>query len=243
VSKLLISVILPIYNGERYLLQSLGSVIAQTDRDWELIVVDDGSTDSGPDLIQSAHGPIRYVRQSNAGTAAARNTGVRLARGELLAFLDQDDYWEPRKLEWQRQALEISPQLDGVFGHVLEFYDLPGAERQEAVTAETLKAGILPSAMLLRRAAFDRVGLFDPRWNLVEWSDWYARSKEAGLDMRVLPQCVAWRRIHPGNKGNAGRASQIEYARVFKAALDRRRARDKAGGDVPPDSGSAGTVQ
>ncbi len=96
----IVSVVIPVYNKRRYLRRALHSVLQQTEQDVEIILVDDGSTDGSLDTVYDIKDPrIRYVRQSNAGVSAARNTGVKLSRSPLIAFLDADDAWEPEFLE------------------------------------------------------------------------------------------------------------------------------------------------
>jgi glycosyltransferase involved in cell wall biosynthesis len=228
VSAELISIILPTYNGETYLPQALESVRAQTDHDWELLLIDDGSTDRTAEIARQVGFPLRYFYQENRGTAAARNRGVELARGTLFAFLDQDDFWEPHKLEWQRAALQARPELDGVFGQMMEFERAEDLHEPGAGVQQVLKPGILPSGMLIRKDSFLRVGGFDPQFKLSEWSEWYLRATGGGLRFQVLPERVGWRRIHSNNKGNVPRRELTEYARIFKQALDRKRA---LGGD------------
>src|SRR5687768_9695612 len=123
----LVSVIVPVHQGERYLGEAVESVLAQTYAPIELIVVDDGSTDRSADIARGFGPVVRYVYQVNAGQSAARNHGVRLARGPLLAFLDDDDSWSPGKLALQVAALASDPCLEAVFGHVRQFVspDLP----------------------------------------------------------------------------------------------------------------------
>jgi len=96
-----VSVIIPAYNAERYLGEALDSVMAQTWRDIEVVVVDDGSTDGTQEIVRGYGPPVRLLEQANAGPAAARNRGVREAEGELVAFLDSDDLWLPEKLALQ----------------------------------------------------------------------------------------------------------------------------------------------
>src|SRR6187549_3720033 len=106
----LVSIIVPVYNGERYLRAALESIFAQTYRPLEVIVVDDGSVDDSGVIAQSFP-EVRYIRQENQGVAAARNHGIETARGEFYAFLDQDDLWTPEKLTVQISYLLNDPDL------------------------------------------------------------------------------------------------------------------------------------
>ena len=114
-----VSVIIPTYNRARYLREAVESVLAQTYTDWELIVVDDGSTDETRRVVQSyvSRDPrVFYRAQANRGEGAARNTGIQLARSRYVAFLDDDDLWLPEKLAWQLEALAHHPEAPWVFG-------------------------------------------------------------------------------------------------------------------------------
>ncbi len=119
------SVIIPVYNAGAYIESSLASVFAQSCGDFEVIVVDDGSTDDTADRVNTFahHTALRYVYQTNAGPAAARNTGIDLARGQLIAFLDSDDLWHPRKLEAHLQQMQNAPALGMTFNWFEVFYD------------------------------------------------------------------------------------------------------------------------
>ena len=124
------SVIIPVYNAGAYIEASLASVFAQTCQDFEVIVVDDGSTDDTADLVNTfSHHAVRYVYQENAGVAAARNTGLNLVRGQLIAFLDSDDLWHPRKLEAHLERLQNAPHLGMSFNWFEVFYDRPDLDR------------------------------------------------------------------------------------------------------------------
>src|ERR1044072_1092605 len=101
-----VSVVMPVYNGEKYLRSAIQSVLDQTFHDFEIIVVDDGSKDSTPAIAQSYGDRVRYVRQENAGVAAAVNHGISLARGRYFAWLSHDDLWAPEKLSEQLRALQ-----------------------------------------------------------------------------------------------------------------------------------------
>ncbi len=234
----LVSVIVPVHQGERYLAEAVASVLAQTYTPVELIVVDDGSTDRSADIARGFGPVVRYVYQANAGQSAARNHGVRLARGPLLAFLDDDDYWSPGKLALQVAALASDPSLEAVFGLVRQFVspDLaPEAAARVRYHAEVMP-GQVPGAMLIRREAFARVGSFDPRFRVGEFVHWYARAVDLGLRTVLLPDIVLHRRLHADNEGIKQRAESVQYVRVLKATLDRRRAlqRPVEGGSGPP---------
>ncbi len=124
------SIIIPVYNASAYIEQSLTSVFAQTYCDFEVIVVDDGSTDDTVDRVKkfSHHASLRYVYQANAGPAAARNTGLQLASGELIAFLDVDDLWHPGKLQAHFERMQTSPKIGLSFNWFKVFHDRPDVE-------------------------------------------------------------------------------------------------------------------
>ncbi|MBD1877295.1 glycosyltransferase family A protein [Coleofasciculus sp. FACHB-T130] len=223
---LLISVIIPVYNCERYLAEAIESVLAQTYQSIEIIVVDDGSTDGSAEVAKRFGSLVRYYFQTNSGSAAARNHGIELSQGNFFAFLDADDLWVEDKLASQMTAFESEPELDLVFGLVEQFYspDLEESMRAKIHCPTELVPGHIPSALLIKRDAFFRVGSFEPNWTIAEFASWYVRAVELKLRMKVLPYLVAKRRIHKKNKGITERQFQTEYIKILKASLDRRRA-------------------
>ena len=108
----LVSCVIPVYNGARYLAESIESVLAQEYRPLEVIVVDDGSTDGTGAVLDAFGDRIRSFRQENGGPSVARNRGMEMSRGEFIAFLDADDLWVPDKLRLQLDAMEARPYLD-----------------------------------------------------------------------------------------------------------------------------------
>lgn len=227
----LVSVVIPVYNRERYLAEAIESVLGQSCGSTEIIVVDDGSTDGSGRVAKGFGSRVRYTRQDNGGIGAARNTGVEMAAGSFIAFLDSDDIWTEDKLELQMKAFEEMPHLDIIFGHVKQFCspELTVEARGKVRCPEKPMPGYVPSAVIVRRDAFFRVGLFDAGRKTAEFMDWYLRAVELGFKARVLPQVMVKRRIHDTNHGITERMSQKEYVRILKASLDRRRS--ATGGD------------
>jgi glycosyltransferase involved in cell wall biosynthesis len=220
-----VSAIVPVYNGERYLAMAIESALAQTEPPVEIIVVDDGSTD-GSAVVAKAYGaPVRCLSSPHGGLSAALNRGIRHARGAFLAFLDADDLWVDVKLARELDVLAADPGLDAVFGHVEQFVspDVEEAARPALPDAVRLAPGYLTGTLLIRAAAFHRVGLFDPRWQIGNFIDWYLRAQETGLRSAMLPEVLLRRRLHADNMGTRERASRHAYARILKHALDRRR--------------------
>jgi glycosyltransferase involved in cell wall biosynthesis len=224
----LVSVIIPVYNAEAFLGEALESVFAQTYRPIEVIVVDDGSTDGSAQVAQRFVS-VHYTFQSHQGAAAARNQGLSLAQGEYIAFLDADDIWLKEKLAWQIAAFGIDPKPDLVFGHVQQFRSAKTTPMQQAPEdAAPAVPGLIPTTMVVRHEACQRVGPFEPRWRVAEFLDWYVRALELGLKSEMLPQVVARRRVHGTNLSFREREHRSDYVSVLKLALDRRRQSEKA---------------
>ncbi len=219
-----VSVIIPVYNSARYLGEAIESVLAQTRPPDEVMVVDDGSTDDSAGVAQRY--PVRLLRQANAGASVARNHGVEAASGSLLAFLDADDLWLPGKLAWQVEALRAEPELDAVLGHIQQFRS-PDVQAAAEDTAPfwAAQAGPHPDTLLVRRAAFERIGPFDPAWRVAQWVEWFMRAEALGWRARMLTQVLARRRIHDQNMGIYHKElARAEYLRLLKLGLARRRA-------------------
>jgi glycosyltransferase involved in cell wall biosynthesis len=175
--------------------------------------------------VAAAFGPpVRCVRRQRAGVAAALNTGIQATRGELLAFIDADDYWIRDKLELQVRALIANPRLDFVLGHVSEFRspDLSTDDGARLAPRSGSVPGPSTGTMLIRREAFMRVGPFATEWTLGEFVDWYARAVDAGLEAEMLPKVVLMRRLHRANTGIRSGHSRTDYVRVVRAILERR---------------------
>ncbi len=228
----MVSVIIPVYNGELYLAEAIESVLAQTAPALEILVVDDGSTDGSAAVARRFLPRILLKSQPNAGAGAAKNSGVRAACGELLAFLDADDIWLPHKLETQRAALRSDGSAEAVCGRVEQFVspELDAAQMQGVHCAAAPLPGPLTSALLIRREAFLRAGWFTEDSRTNDFAEWWLRATEQGLRVRMVSEVLLRRRLHRGNMGRIDPDSKPGLLRLVKASLDRRRASETGGG-------------
>jgi len=222
-----ISVIIPVHNGQRYLGEAIDSVLSQGDYSLDVLVVDDGSSDDSAKIAKSFGPAVRYHYQSQKGAAQARNTGLALTEGRLIAFLDADDIWMANKLTAQLAALTKHTNLDMVFGHTEQFVspELDDEGRRTLRCPTEPMPAYIPSAMLVRRDSFNVVGPFSSDFDIGEFVDWYARAMDADLSSLMLPEVLLRRRIHRTNQGVTKRESyQAEYMRILRKSLQRRRA-------------------
>jgi glycosyltransferase involved in cell wall biosynthesis len=216
-----IDTVIPVRDGARFLAAAIESVLNQTLPPARVIVIDDGSADESATIAEGFGPPVTVLRRPPRGGPAALNDGLAESDAPLVAFLDADDLWLPQRLELQVEALTARPETDLAFGHVIEFVD----GDVENVTARTEpQPGITKSALLARRSAFDRVGLFDTSYDVVDFPEWHARARAAGLVEHVVSEVVVRRRVHGGNVTLRRRATlNAEYLRMARTALARRR--------------------
>ena len=224
-----VSVVVPVRDGAAFLGEALASVLAQDLAPAEVIVVDDGSADASAEIAARAGPRVRVICQPQLGVSAARNRGVREARGEWIAFLDADDRWLPGKQRLQDAAIAASPGVALVFGHVRQFFS-PELKRDDTPQPEVLP-GVIPSTAWVERAAFLATGGFSEEWRAAEWVEWYVRAQQRGLRSVMVPEVVAERRIHANNSGPQRDPGRAEYVRLAREALARRRARGSAADD------------
>jgi teichuronic acid biosynthesis glycosyltransferase TuaG len=208
----LVSVVMPAFNAGRHIAQSIESVLGQTFGGWELIVVDDGSTDDTAEVSRrfaAADGRVRYFRRTNGGQAAARNTGLAHARGRVVAFLDADDLWLPDKLAAQVAVLEESGadfvycdgyvfSDDGADTSEKHFHALPGPTPGAEMFRTLFGANHVGTlTVLVRRAALDAVGLFDEGrayQNCEDYDLWLRLAKHGARFYGMTERLVRYRR-------------------------------------------------
>jgi glycosyltransferase involved in cell wall biosynthesis len=223
----LISCIVPVYNGERYLAAAIANILEQTYQPLELIVVDDGSSDGTPRVIEGFGAALRSFQQPNQGHAAARNLGLRHARGPLIAFQDADDLWHPRKLERQMALLGQHPGAGGCVSHVQNFWDeedteavdsMPDRRRPQTVVGFTIPC------LLAHRWVYDRVGVFDTSLGHTDDTEWFLRVRRAAIVIEIVPEVLCYRRMHATNRSRVHADESLdEYLLLLKKHLDKRR--------------------
>jgi glycosyltransferase involved in cell wall biosynthesis len=235
---ILVTAAIPTYNRARFLAGALESILAQTFRDFEVLVVDDGSTDETSAVLATYGDRIRVVRQENQGRSAARNRAVREARGRYVSFLDSDDCWLPEKLERQVPLLEADPRVAMAHGHVDVIAEdgrplaedtechrrLFSAAHRNPVTyaGYALDCRCFSSAMTARVEALERVGLYDPGLLLDDYDVYLRLALEYEIQFLHGPP-VAVYRLHPGQMTTYELTmGQIQTAMKHLALLEER---------------------
>jgi glycosyltransferase involved in cell wall biosynthesis len=236
VNRPLASVVVPAFEAESFVAESIESVLAQTYSPIETIVVDDGSADATAE-IAAAYPEVTLIRQENAGPSAARNRGFAASSGEIVAFHDSDDAMTPEKMEVQVGHLLANPEVECVLAEQ-ELVIEPGAElpfwaegtkvptvmppRPEEFADEPV---VHPMTMVLRRETFLRVGGFDDALRPAEDFDWMLRAAELEVEFARLPEVLLRRRVHPASLTQDAAAARSALFRAFKARIERNRAR------------------
>ncbi len=204
-----VSVVIPAWNAARTLPETLASVFGQTFADYEVVVVDDGSTDGTADLLGRYGDRIRVLQKPNEGRpSTTRNLGVRAARGELIAFLDADDRWQPEKLARQVALFDQNPGLGLAYsaatvidgeGRPIRVARCPSAGRGHAYGLLSTRNFIVGSSAMARRAAIESVGYYDESLTSAEnWDLWIRIAKNWEIDF--VPEPLTDYRVHPGNR-------------------------------------------
>lgn len=221
-----ISVVIPVYNTEKYLACAIESVLDQKGNfALDLIVLDDGSTDKTAEIAKSFGNRLRYIYQTNSGISATRNAGIKAAQGDFIAFLDADDYWTENKLSLQIHAFEMDTSLDIVFGQIQQFLspELSPEAKAKLVCDSKIMPGYHASTLMIRKESLSKVGFFNPELKAGEFLDWYDRAKKIGLNISVLPELLAMRRLHETNYGIVQRKVYGDYFKMLKLAMDRKK--------------------
>lgn len=203
-----VSVIIPTYRHKDYVLETLNSVFAQTYKDYEVIVVNDGSPDDTDQVLRPLReaGQIRYVEQANGGQASARNRGLAEASGELIAFLDDDDLWPPDKLEWQTATLRHRADLVAIAGIAALFEQATASARPRKTPPLVLTCKSLflrnplssPGQMLIRASTMKKLGGFNPNvWGADDLDLWMRLAHFGRIEIEA--RVALYYRLHATN--------------------------------------------
>lgn len=232
-----ISVVIPTYNYGKFVCQAVDSVLAQTCPPLEIIVVDDGSTDNTRELLKTYGNRIQYIYQENRHLSAARNTGIRAAKGEWIAFLDSDDLWHPQKLERISNIITTHPELSAVSTDGITFQDQPPAVKaifsgagslipiglRELVYGVPFSGG---SSAIVKRECLIQVGLFKETLRSVEDLDMWLRLAAHYRLMR-LGELLTIVRVHPTSMSAQAERMEANHRKmlseVFAAIPELRR--------------------
>lgn len=220
----LVSAIIPVYNGDRYLAEALESILKQTYQPIEVIAVDDGSTDNSANIARS-YKEVRYIYQPNQGVAVARNVGISHARGELIAFLDQDDLWTPNKLSVQVDYLLKHENIGYTLAKMRVFLE-SGTDRPGWLNKDYLSEDIpayIVGALVVRKSVLERVGEFNPTYRYGNDSDWFFRAADVGIPMAILPETLLHKRIHGANESHKVQAMTLDLLKVVRSSIHRKR--------------------
>lgn len=224
-----VSVVIPAYNAVRFLPQTLSSVFAQTFQDFEVVIVDDGSTDATAQWLTTVEETrVRFIQQPNQGAAVARNRGIHESKGEYIAFLDADDLWESTKLEQQVVCLDTRPEVGFVhtairfiddtgfdLGRILKVDHKDGYVWGDMVVRHGVRCGSTP---MIRRECFDRLGVFDTTLSFGEdWDMWLRVA--ARYPVAVLNEPLVAYRQHGGNMSKDYQQILPNYLNILDQAF------------------------
>lgn len=216
-----ITTIMAVYNGEKYILEAISSLISQSYHNHEILVVDDGSTDNTADIVKNLHAKVTLLRKENGGVSSARNLGITHSKGHYINFCDHDDICPPDRLFNLLEALQSDPDIDFAFGHVEEFSD---SAKHLKIQPTKYAPGVCSGGIMIKKSAIEQIGQFDTSLSVAEFMDYFLRAKDLGLKFKIIPQTVLKRRIHNSNNSFLNRERlQLEYTTVLKNSLNRRK--------------------
>ena len=223
-----LSVIVPVYNREKVIVETLENITNQNYPELDIIVVNDGSEDNSEEAVLRFGGNVRYFKQHNVGPAQARNRGIINSMNDYIGFLDSDDLWPDNMLEYLVTELQNDKEADVVKGYAQLAYYNQSSGKFECFgnPAECFPNYI--TGTVFRRSVFDKVGLFDKELRFGEDLDWFNRAGEMNIKVKQLNCATVIVRRHSENMTEGKNLVELNVLRVFKKALDRKRVIEKA---------------
>lgn len=228
ISKLpLVSVIIPVFNTEKYIIEALNSVINQTYKNIEIIAVDDASTDSSVKII-SDFKDIKLIKLAeNMGVGYARNIGIKESTGKFITFLDSDDFWVKEKLKIQIDKLLKDQNIGGVFGKFENFFEkkveIPPYINKNSFLKPDLGRIKSLGTIMLRKSVFEKVGMFSEKIRSGEDIDWFFRAGDAGIKFTFYPNLLMYRRLHETNLSYSSLNNITTLMEILKSSIQKKR--------------------
>ena len=217
-----VSVIIPVYNGSRYLAATIESVLAQTYPLHEIIVIDDGSTDSSPDILRAYGDRLRVTRQTNQGVAATRNAALKQATGDVINFIDQDDLWPAGRTEALVSALQSDPDALVAAGQVEVLYERsrpPSPLDNFGTAVREFYVG----SLCIRKEVFDLLGPLHTGLGYADDVDFFMRRREANIKTVYVDDVTLRYRLHESNTSGNRSVTNAHLMAALRESLQRRR--------------------
>jgi glycosyltransferase involved in cell wall biosynthesis len=220
----LVSIIIVVRNGDRYLGNAIESVLAQSYRDYEIIVVDGNSTDN-TEKIAKSYDRVRLIRQTGEGIADAYNLGIDLSEGEFIAFLSHDDLWTQDKLTLQINYLLEHSEVQYIVGRVKFFLEeghaIPPGFREELLTGD--RVAYIMETLVARKSLFDKIGKLNPNFTVAEDVDWFARANDLKVPKAAIDRVLLHKRVHNTNLSLTSSVNNQNLLKLLKQSIERKR--------------------
>lgn len=213
----LVSVVIPVYNAGPYIGEAIESIISQSYKPIEILIIDDGSSDSSAEVLKTFKN-IRYVHQAHGGPSKARNLGISLALGKFVAFHDADDICMPNRVTEQMGVLLSDATIEVVYSRIQNFIDVNAEVPRFFKTNELMKPrmGFISSA-LMRKTVFEKVGLFNEGIKIGEDIDWMVRAENRSVCSTTIPEVLVKRRLHETNLSSDIEIGHRNLAKILLA--------------------------
>ncbi|MCT7980094.1 glycosyltransferase [Laspinema olomoucense] len=220
----MVSAIIVVKNGERYIARAIDSIMAQTFKDYEIIVVDGHSSDRTLNIAQS-YPQVRCVQQKKPGIAEAYNLGIESARGEFIAFLSHDDVWTSNKLSTQINYLLEHPEIQYSVAKVKfileEGHSIPPGFKPELFEGDRI--AYIMETLVARKSLFDSVGKFNSNFTIANDVDWFSRVKDLNISVIAIPEVFLHKYIHDTNLSNQAQVNNQDLLKLLRQSIERKK--------------------